>query len=149
MTNWLDELYQLHEEDKAKQQEKNLDLSVLEKDRPTSTGILRHSNALNLLRRVQKALLNGKGIIEVLDHNNEYDHALTLIWQGPISAARKPDPDGPEEHKFILIGAKDARLYVNGKEVMPPHPENLKASLVEAAKNPGKAKPNKGSKFPL
>ena len=39
MTDWLDELYQLHEEDKAKQQEEALDLSVLKKSRPTSTGI--------------------------------------------------------------------------------------------------------------
>jgi hypothetical protein len=148
MTDWLDELYQLHEQDKAKRQEEmaQLDLSILGKHRPTSTGILRHSNALNLLRRVQKALLNGKGVIEVFDQKSDYDHALTLVWQGPISAARKPNPNDLEPYQYILVGVKDARLYVNGKEVNPPHPENLKAALVEAAKNPAKSKPNKNSK---
>lgn len=140
--NWLDELHQLHEQDKASRQAamEQLDLSIL----PSQPGkqaadLLRQADALNLLRQVQKALLKGKGVIDIFEQTQRYERAVSLAWQGPISAARKPDPKNPEKYQYILIGVREGQLYVNDKEVNPVTPEALKKALVETAKKPGRS----------
>lgn len=142
---WLDELYQMHNEDKAKQQslQKNdpLDLSILSKNRvELAAAVMRSVNAHNLMRRLQSALLGGKGIIDVFDSKDDYDRVITLVWQGPISNARKPDPEDPTEYQYISVSARGKKLYVNDQEVTSLTPEALKKALVEAAKKPGKIK---------
>ncbi len=149
--NWLDELYQMHNEDKAKQQasEKTdpLDLSVLSKNRvELAAAVLRSVNALNLVRRLQSALLGGKGIIDTSDSRDDYDRVITLVWQGPISNARKPNPEDPTEYQYISIGVRGKKLYVNDQEVTSLTPEALKSALVKAAKKPGKIKRSDKSK---
>ena len=140
--SWLDEIRQLHDQDKASRQAavEPLDLSVL----PSPPGkqaadLLRQADALNLLRQVQKALLNGKGVLDVFEQTKRYERAVSLAWQGPISAARKPDPKNPVEYQYILIGVGEGKLYVNDKEVNPVTPDALKVALVEAAKKPGRS----------
>ncbi|MBE7550400.1 MAG: hypothetical protein HS126_04890 [Anaerolineales bacterium] len=142
---WLDELYQMHNEDKAKQQtlQKSdpLDLSVLSKNRvELAAAVMRSVNAHNLIRRLQSALLGGKGIIYIFDSKDDYDRVISLVWQGPISNARKPNPEDPTEYQYISVGARGKRLYVNDQEVSSLTPEALKKALVEAAKKPGKIK---------
>ena len=66
----------------------------------------------------------------------DYDRAIALLWQGPISDARLPRPDDPDEVYGIVIGAKGDKLYVNGRQVSPVTPEGLKPALVWAAKTP-------------
>jgi hypothetical protein len=146
--DWLEELHQLREQDKASRQaEEQLDLSVLPAQQERQAAdLLRQADAHNLLRRVQKALLGGKGVIDFLDQKSHYDRVMTLMWQGPISAARNPDPEDPEAYQYILIGVRQSKLYVNGKEVTPVTPEALKVALVNAAKKPGRAQPGKKSK---
>lgn len=143
--NWLDELYRMHNEDKAKQQalEKPapLDLSVLpENQAELAAAVMRSVNAHNLMRRLQSALLGGKGIVNIFDSKDDYDRMITLAWQGPISKARKPNPEDPSDYHYISVGARGKRLFVNDQEVTALTPEALKAALVEAAKNPGKLK---------
>jgi len=107
--DWLEELQQLREQDKASRQAvvEQLDLNVLLSQREKQAAdLIRQADAHNLLRRVQKALLGGKGIIDFLEHESDYERAITLIWQGPISAARNPDPEDPEAYQYILIGVR-------------------------------------------
>lgn len=141
--NWLDELHQLHEQDKASQQAavEPLDLSVLsaQQSAKQAADLLRQADALNLLRQVQKALLDGKGVLDVFEKTERYERAISLSWQGPISAAHKPNRKNPEEYQYILIGVREDKLYVNDKEVTPITSEGLKVALVEAAKKPGRS----------
>jgi hypothetical protein len=140
--NWLDELHQLHEQDKARHEAavEQLDLSVLASQRnKEAADLLRQVDALNLLRQVQKALLNGKGVLDIFQQTQRYERAISLAWQGSISAARKPDPKNPEAYQYILIGVRQGKLYVNDKEVAPVTPEALKIALLEAAKKPGRS----------
>lgn len=148
--NWMDELYQMHNEDKAKQEvsKKNvapLDLSILSKNRTEmAAAAMRSVNALAVVRRLQSALLGGKGIIDTFDGQEDYDQTITLAWQGTFSTARKPE--GMGHYWCVLVGARGKKIFVNHNEVTPLTPENFKAALVEAAKTPIKVKPNKNSK---
>lgn len=140
--DWLGELNRLHEEDKrkqaaeeAKKEDVKLNLSVLGRDEKANKA-LKMSNAHKLLRHVQSVLLNGKGLIDVFDRTREYDRAIALVWQGPISQARVPDPEDPADYHYILVGAKGDKLFVNGQKLQSNIPETLKPALVRAAKNP-------------
>lgn len=140
--DWLNQLRQLRERDKASRQpvEEAVDLSVLLAQRvQQAADLLRQADALNLLRQVQKALLDGKGILDVFSQTQRYDRAISLAWQGPISEARKPDPKSTEPYQYILIGVKEDKLYINDKEVAAASPEVLKEALLEAAKKPGRS----------
>jgi hypothetical protein len=148
MTDWMDELYKMHQEDKGKQNSKKvdpLDLSVLSKNRiELAAATLRSVNAMAVMRRVQSALLGGKGAIDTFDNESDYDRVIILCWQGVLSAARKPDPGEP--FWYISAGACGKKLYVNGKEVTPITPEAFKKAIVQAAKKPGKSNNGENSK---
>jgi hypothetical protein len=137
VTDWLDELNELREADKARREAQAktqpVDLNVLRRELASLT--LRKCEAHKLLRRVQGVLLAGKGLIDI-ERTGEYDRAITLLWQGPISAARLPRADDLDEVYSIVIGAKGNDLYVNGRQVSPVTPEALKSVLVWAAGNP-------------
>jgi hypothetical protein len=135
--DWLDELRQLRAEDEAVRQAQieQLDLTLLNRHE-RAVNLLRQCEAHNLLRQVNNALLNGKGLIELFSQTNGYEQAVVLMWQGPISRARWPQPKDPEDYFYIMVGAKK-RLYVNGKQLEHPTPEALKKALVEASKKPG------------
>jgi hypothetical protein len=140
--DWLNQLRQLREQDKASRQpaEKEQDLSLLQAQRvQQAADLLRQTDALNLLRQVQKALLDGKGVLDVFEQTQRYDRAISLAWQGPISEARKPDPKSTAAYQYILIGVREGKLYVNDKELAVATPETLKKALVEAAKKPGRS----------
>lgn len=92
------------------------------------------------MRRLQSALLGGKGIIDVFDSKDDYDRIITLVWQGPISNARNPNPEAPTKYQYISVGARGKKLDVNDQKVTSLTPEALKIALVEAAKPPSKAK---------
>ena len=138
--NWLDELSQIREEDE-RQQTKNiekLDLSVLDR-REQARTVLKVAQAHTLLRRVNSTLLKGKGIIDIFDSVESYDEAITLVWQGAISKARRPDPDDPAPTYYIMISAKGQDVYINHRKCAMT-PEVMKAALVKAAKKPLKKK---------
>ena len=56
-----------------------------------------------------------------------------------ISEAAPADPD---DYYYILVGAKEDKLYVNGKRLKSATPETLKSALVWAGKNPGRQSSN-------
>jgi hypothetical protein len=138
--DWLAQLSQLHEEDKAKRQA-NAQAEAQKKRqkdaRKNQAGeLLRQSRAYELLRQVQKALLGGQGLLDILEATDEIDRAITLIWQGPISNARKPDPEDSEAYYHISVEVKEGKLWVNGKSLALATPTALKAALLQASKNP-------------
>lgn len=145
--DWLEQLRQLHDADKAKhqtqieaQQQKEQQKKARRKG---AIELLRKSQAHELLRQVQKTLLDGGGSLEIADNASHYERVITLIWQGPISAARKPDPEAPEDYYYILVGAREGKVWVNGKPLRSATPEALKAALLEAGKNPSRQKRSK------
>lgn len=137
---WLAQLRQLHDEDRAKreaeaaQQQQLAQQELVQQD--AITVLLRDSRAHELLRQVQKALLNGNGTLTVYDKARTFDKAIVLAWQGPISDARRPTPDNSDPVFYILIGVRQGQLWVNQQPVKTPAPTALKAALLEAAKNP-------------
>mgnify|MGYP001240631774 CR=1 FL=1 len=134
--DWLDQLSQLRDEDQKQQEElsKKLDLSVLGRRDQAKTA-LKVAEAHNLLRRMNAVLLGNKGLIDVFDSIENYDEAITLVWQGPISQARRPNPDNPAPVSYVMISAKGRNIYVNHKKCQIT-PEAMKAALVQAAQNP-------------
>ena len=135
--DWLEELQKLRAEDEARQQvqEEPVDMSVINRQNRAGQA-LRQCDAHNLLRKVQKVLLGGKGIIDIFDTTQQYDRAIALIWQGPISNARLPRPDDPDDYLYILVGAKGDQVYVNHRRLKNITPEGLKAALLWASKKP-------------
>ncbi len=141
--DWLKQLHQLHEVDKAKHQLKVKPKEQQQTKLNQAADLLRQSKAHKLLRQVQKTLLKGRGsldIFDAVDRHDHYDRVITLAWQGPISAARKPNPDDPEDYRYILVGVRQGKLWVNGKSLSSTSPEALKAALLQASKNPGREK---------
>jgi hypothetical protein len=135
----LEQLRQLHEADKAKHAAETPKVS--EQPPPNlASELLRQSEAHQWLRQVQKELLNGGGTLDIFDRAGDYDRVVTLAWQGPISAARKPSPDDPEPYNYILVGVRKGKLWVNGRSLPEATPAALKAALLDACKKPGREK---------
>jgi hypothetical protein len=150
--NWLDALTEIRQEDKAKHETESktetsdLDLSVIGQQNQ-ATRLLSLCDAHKLLRRVQTLLLGGKGMIDVFDRTTDYERAIALVWQGPVSKARLPNPQDPEPYQYILVGATLRKVYVNKRELEFVTPEALKEALVWAARNPLQWRPkSKGNK---
>ena len=137
--DWLTQLEQLHNADKSKQQAEAEKQTQQEKQTKQERAIvlLNDSKAHELLRQVQKVLLDGKGTLDVFEEKGKYDRAIVLAWQGPVSNAHRPNPKDPADYQYILVGVHQNELWVNGKSVKEATPEALQIELLEAAKNPG------------
>ena len=130
MTDWLDELRQIRTSKQAADQPQT-------PPPPTADDLLKQCKALDLLRQVQKALLNGGGVLNPPMNPSKYEQVMSLVCQGEVYAARKPEENTTEDMFYILVGVKKGQVYVNGQKIDPISPEALKAALVEAAKSPG------------
>lgn len=138
--DWLDQLQQLREADKAKHQPpESVDTEALKKQK-AAVDLLHQSRAHELLRQVQKTLLGGQGILDFFDRKGDYERVISLVWQGPISKARRPDPDDSEPYNYILVGVRKEKLWVNGKQVAEATPPALQAALLVACRKMGQAK---------
>ncbi|MDX1522033.1 MAG: hypothetical protein R3264_10430 [Anaerolineae bacterium] len=135
--DWLDELNQIREDAVAKEEEetKQLDVSNLKRE-AKSKNVLVIVDAHTALRRMNQVLLGGKGVVDLFDSSRDYDRAIGLVWQGSIAKPRRPSPEDDSPTFYILVGAKDERVFVNGKRLRYTTPESLKEALVKAAKNP-------------
>lgn len=136
--DWLQQLRQLRENDRTRRQDRPGAREQVHSPQRQASDLLRQARAHELLRQVQKTLLDGQGLLDIFERKGQYDRVLTLVWQGPISAARKPDPDDPAGYSYILVGVRNGRLWVNGKALPEATPAALQAALVLAAKNPGR-----------
>jgi hypothetical protein len=137
---WLDQLRQLREADRLNRQSEVEVEQQPQAEQRQASELLRQSRAHELLRQVQKTLLGGQGLLDIFERKGQYDRVLTLVWQGPISAARKPDPDDPAEYSYVLVGVRQGQLWVNGKPLASAEPKALQAALLEACQKPGRQK---------
>ena len=141
--DWLNQLNQIREDDKAKRQQAQAETEPLTLPQNQAVDLLRQIKAHELLRQVQRALLGGQGTLDVFDQAHDYDRLLALVWQGPISEARRPDPNDPELYSYILVGVRQGKVWVNSKRLPEATPEALKQALLAACKNPRREKPGK------
>ncbi len=139
--DWLEQLRQLREADQSAHPDPlQAEEGPAQVTQRQASELLRQSRAHELLRQVQKTLLGGQGLLDIFERQKQYDRVLTLVWQGPISAARKPDPDDPAPYSYILVGVRNGKLWVNGKVLASAAPEALQQALLQAARNPGREK---------
>ncbi|MCB0209052.1 MAG: hypothetical protein KDJ52_06975 [Anaerolineae bacterium] len=135
--SWLDDLEQLRRADEIKRAKSTPATNTsASKAHEEATEALKQSQAHNLLRQVRKVLLHNNGTIDIFEESDKYDRVISLIWQGPISNARRPDPRDPADFNYIMIGAKGKQLYVNNRPLRQISPEALKAALLKAAQKP-------------
>ncbi len=135
---WLSQIRRLHDEDRLKLQREQ-EQQQSQSRQEAAAELLRQSKAHELLRYVQKALLNGAGLLQVLGQSEEYDEAIVLMWQGAVSAARKPN-NVNEDYSYILVGVKKNKVWVNGKAISEVTSEALKAGLLEVCKSPSRGR---------
>lgn len=137
--DWLDEIRQLREADHtARQQSEQQAQEETDAREAMAVNLLRQTRAHELLRQVQKALLNGQGALDIFDRAGDYDRAITLTWQGHISEARRPDHNDPSPMYYIAVGVRDDKLWVNDQPLPTNTTAVLKKALLAASRNPGK-----------
>ncbi|MCB0190886.1 MAG: hypothetical protein KDJ65_02980 [Anaerolineae bacterium] len=135
--SWLDALEQLRRADEIKQVKSiSSHASSSSHLHEEAAAALKQSEAHKLLRQVRKVLLRDNGTIDIFDESDKYDRVISLVWQGTISKARRPDREDPADFNYIMIGAKGKHLYVNNKPLKKASPEALKAALLKAAQKP-------------
>jgi hypothetical protein len=130
--DWLAELRHVYEMDKARQQAKEK-RQAEGKPEVTPEQLLKRCRAHELMRQVQKTLLNGEGRLQFYEDVSGYERAVVLMWKGPISAAAKPanieDVEGS-----IIVGATAEGIFVNDNELSEVTPEALRQTLLELAR---------------
>ena len=129
--DWLAELRQVYERDKAYQQAKEQSRSARVPEE-TAADLMRRCRAHELMRQVQKVLLNGEGTLQFYENVGGYKQALILMWKGPVSAASKP-ANIKDVDTSIIVSANDRGIFVNDKKLSEPSPEALKQALLDLA----------------
>ena len=142
--DWLKQLQQLHDADKAKREAESNKKSQQKKEeqrqQQQAINLLRQSQAHELLRQVQKVFLGGGGTLNISNQVGNFERVITLSWQGPISAAHRLAPETEDDISYIMVGVRQGELFVNDKRVSPPKPEALKSALLQACQNPRQKK---------
>ena len=129
--DWIAKLQQIYEANKVYQQAKEQrQLTPSPKD--TADTFMKQSRAHDLMRQIQKVLLNGEGILRFYEDVGGYNRAIVLMWKGPVSAASKP-ANLKDVDVSIIIGANDKGIFVNDKKLAKPTPEALKQALLDLA----------------
>ena len=131
--SWLNELQKLYEADKAKQETAAAEARRAAARQQQAAQVMQDSRAHELLRQVQKALLDGKGVLRFYTNAGGYDQAVALLWQGPISRAEKPVKDEKADG-LILVGVRDGELWVNEAPLPDTTPQALKEALLETCR---------------
>jgi hypothetical protein len=138
--DWLNQLRQLHDADKARLEaeahktEASQQQALARLDEAVT--LLRHVKAHELLRQVQKALLDGKGTLGLHQNPKDYDRAIVLAWTGSIGDAKRPNLKSSEPYHYIMVAARDGKLWINDMALSVPTSAAMKKALLEAAKNP-------------
>ena len=129
---WLDELRQIYEEDRARREAREKSRAERE-PRKTAGQFLKQCRAHELMRHVQKALLDGGGTLRFYEDVGGYDQAVILMWKGPISNAAKL-ADIEDVDTSIIVGANGEGVFVNDRKLSDASPEALRDTLLELAR---------------
>jgi hypothetical protein len=129
---WLAQLRELYEKDKTVQHKKE------QKAKEVKSGedLLRRTRAYQLMRQVQKTFLNGGGLLDASEGVGQYDRAITLVWQGSISQARRPNPKDPSDYFYIQVGLRGEHLWVNDQRTPAKTTAELRQHILRACQNP-------------
>ena len=126
--DWIAQLQQVYEADKAQQQAKE-QIQAAQEKKNLADAFMQQSRAHELMRQAQRVLLKGEGILRFYENVGEYNRAIALMWKGPISAASKP-ANLKDVDVSIIIGANDQGIFVNDQKLAEPTPEALKKMLL-------------------
>ena len=138
--DWLKQLRQLYEADKARIEAETHEIETSQHQGQVrleeAVTLLRNVKAHELLRQVQKALLDGKGTLGLHQNPKDYDRAIVLAWTGPIGDAKRPNFKSSEPYHYIMVAVRDGKLWINGQALAVPTAAAMKRALLEAARNP-------------
>jgi hypothetical protein len=138
--DWLRQLRQLHEADKARIEAEAHKIEASQQQEQArlekAVVLLRSVRAHELLRQVQKALLDGKGTLGLHEHPRDYDRAIVLAWTGSVGNAKRPDFKSAEPYYYIMVAVRDEKLWINDQVLPVPNAEAMRRALLEAARNP-------------
>jgi hypothetical protein len=130
--DWRSQLRQIYEVDRVRQQAQE-ERDETPEPEIVAEALLRRCRAHDLMRQVQKTLLNGGGKLQFYEEVGGYDQAVVLMWSGPISAATKPASIADVD-AAIIVGANDGGVFVNDSQLAEASPEALKQVLLELAR---------------
>jgi hypothetical protein len=130
--DWRSQLRQIYEVDRVRQQAQGEREETPEPE-IVAEALLRRCRAHDLMRQVQKTLLDGGGKLQFYEEVGGYDQAVVLMWSGPISAATKPASIADVD-AAIIVGANDGGVFVNDSQLAEASPETLKQVLLELAR---------------
>ena len=138
--DWLRQLRQLHEADKARIEAEAHKIEASQQQEQArldkAVALLRGARAHELLRQVQKALLDGQGTLGLHENPKDYDRAIVLAWTGSIGNAKRPDFKSAEPYYYIMVAVRDDQLWINDQVLPVSNSEAMKRALLEAARNP-------------
>lgn len=130
--DWGSQLRQLYEADKARRQAQEPSEAAPEPE-VVAAQLLQRCRAHDLMRQLQKTLLNGGGNLRFYEQVGGYVQAVALMWSGPVSAATKP-PRIEDVDAAIIVGANEEGVFVNDSRLSEVSPEALKRALLERAR---------------
>jgi len=131
---WLTQLRQLHEADKAKQSEPDQQNQKVGKQR----DLLQRAKVYQLMRQVQKYFLDGGGLLDASKGVGRYDRAITLVWQGPVSQARRPNSKDPSDYFYVRVGLRSGALWVNDRRTSATTSDELRHHLFQVCQKPAR-----------
>ncbi|MEM7346837.1 MAG: hypothetical protein AAF485_21570 [Chloroflexota bacterium] len=138
--DWLDQLQQIRDEDQAEHDAVTRKKQAKVEQHNKALDLLRKYHVHELLRQIQKTLLSGHGTLDIFDIPHKYERVITLSWQGPVSAARKPATKDDEPYNYIMVGVRQGHLWINDKKIKKPNEQTIKAALLEACRKPKREK---------
>lgn len=128
---WVAQLREVYETDKARQQAKETS-SADSEPVLTSELLLQQCKAHELMRQVQKTLLDGRGKLQFYEDVGGYDRAIVLMWVGTISDASEP-ASIEEVDASIIVGANGEGIFVNDTRLSEATPGALRQALLDVA----------------
>jgi hypothetical protein len=129
---WTSQIRQIYEMDKARR-EAQQSSEVAPDPQIIASQLLQECRAHELMRQLQKALLDGRGKLQFYEKVGGYEQAVALMWAGPISDASQP-ADIQDVDAAIIVGANTEGLFVNDSRLPEHSPEALKQRLLELAR---------------
>ena len=130
--DWTSQLRQIYEVDKE-QREAQQSREVAPDPKTIAAQLLQECRAHELMRQLQKSLLDGRGKLQFYEKVGGYEQAVVLMWSGPVSDASEP-VQIQDVDTAIIVGANSDGLFVNDSRLPEHSPEALKQRLLEVAR---------------
>jgi hypothetical protein len=130
---WLAELREIYEEDKVRREAEEA-RAAAPAPADAADALLQRCRAHELMRQVQKTLLNGGGSLHFYKNVGGYEQAIVLMWKGPLSAAQKPATIA-EVDASLIVGATATVVFVNDEPLVEISADALRAALLARARH--------------